>query len=103
MFYYFITDPDNDIGKSWIFNGYETTLASYSDKQDKIVEHLNFIINLPLYINLQNCFISHAGISSYFKKDLTDPIPLTMKLEFDLNNKKNIDNEHGIIWNRNSY
>ena len=22
MFYYFITDPDNDIAKSWIFNGY---------------------------------------------------------------------------------
>jgi serine/threonine protein phosphatase 1 len=99
MFYYFITDPNNDIGKSWIFNGYETTLASYSDKQDQIVEHLNYIINLPLYINLQDCFISHAGISSYFIKDLT-PDPFIDKIKFDEILKNNVDNEHGIIWNR---
>ena len=99
MFYYFITDPDNDIGKSWIFNGYETTLASYSNRQDKIVEHLNYIINLPLYINLYDCFISHAGVSSYFKKQLT-PNPLNDEDKFDKIIKDNIHNEHGIIWNR---
>lgn len=99
MFYYFITDPDNDIGKNWKFNGYENTLASYSDKQDKIVEHLNFIINLPLYINLNDCFISHAGISSNLKKYFADN-PLRDVHKFDLVIKQNINNEHGIIWNR---
>ena len=99
MFYYFITDPDNDIGKSWIFNGYETTLASYSNRQDKIVEHLNYIINLPLYINLYDCFISHAGVSSYFKKQLTSD-PLNNEDQIDKIIKDNIHNEHGIIWNR---
>jgi serine/threonine protein phosphatase 1 len=99
MFYYFITDPNNDIGKNWIFNGYESTLASYSDKQDKIVEHLNYIINLPLYIDLPDCFISHAGISSYFKKDLNS-VPLKNDGNFDQIIKENIHNEHGIIWNR---
>ena len=99
MFYYFITDPDNDRGKSWVFNGYETTLASYSNRQDKIDEHLNYIINLPLYFNLSDCFISHAGVSSYFKKDLTSD-PLNDEDKFEEVIKENLDNEHGIIWNR---
>jgi serine/threonine protein phosphatase 1 len=99
MFYYFITDPDNNIGKNWIFNGYETTLASYSDKQDKIVEHLKYIINMPLYINLNDCFISHAGISSNLKKHISND-PLIDEIKFDLIIKENINNEHGIIWNR---
>jgi serine/threonine protein phosphatase 1 len=99
MFYYFITDPDNDRGKSWVFNGYETTLASYSNRQDKIVEHLNYIINLPLYFNLSDFFISHAGVSSYFKKDLTSD-PLNDEDKFEEVIKENLDNEHGIIWNR---
>ena len=99
MFYYFITDPDNDRGKSWVFNGYETTLASYSNRQDKIVEHLNYIINLPLYFNLSDFFISHAGVSSYFKKDLTSD-PLNDEDKFEEIIKENLDNEHGIIWNR---
>src|ERR1039457_2195552 len=99
MFYYFITDPINDIGKNWIFNGYESTLASYSDKQDKIVEHLNYIIKLPLYIDLQDCFISHAGVSSYFKKAL-NPNPLKDENKIARIIKENIQNEHGIIWNR---
>jgi serine/threonine protein phosphatase 1 len=99
MFYYFITDPDNEIGKSWIYNGYETTLASYSDKQDKMVEHLNYIINMPFYFNLNDCFISHAGVSSYFIKDLFSD-PLNYDDKFDKVIKENIQNEHGIIWNR---
>jgi serine/threonine protein phosphatase 1 len=99
MFYYFITDPANEIGKSWLYNGYETTQASYSSKQDKVVEHLNFINNLPLYINLEDCFISHAGISSYFRKEIsTDPFVDNAKFQEIV--KKNKDNEHGIIWNR---
>jgi serine/threonine protein phosphatase 1 len=99
MFYYFITDSENDIGKNWIFNGYETTLASYSNKQDKIDEHLKYIINLPLYINLYDCFISHAGVSTHFKKVLTSD-PLNEEDKFDKLIKLYIDNEHGIIWNR---
>jgi serine/threonine protein phosphatase 1 len=99
MFYYFITDPDNDIGKSWIYNGYESTLSSYSDKQNRIVEHLNHIINLPVFINLSDCFISHAGISSYFNKTLASN-PFSDKDKLDKIINDNIHNEHGIIWNR---
>lgn len=99
MFYYFITDPSNDIGKNWIFNGYESTLASYSNKQDKLVEHLTYIINVPLYVNLDDCFISHAGVSSYFQKQLNSN-PFNEDGILDRIIKENIHNEHGIIWNR---
>ena len=99
MFYYFITDPDNYIGKNWVYNGYESTLASYADKQDKIVGHLNHIFNMPIYLNLDDCFISHAGVSSYFIKHLSFD-PLIDIIKFDELIKANIDNEHGIIWNR---
>jgi len=99
MFYYYTNVPNNEIGNLWIFNGNETTLASYSGKKEKMNEHLNFIKNLPFYINLPDCFISHAGISSLLKKKLTaDPL---LKLEnFNKIVKKYLDDEHGLIWNR---
>jgi serine/threonine protein phosphatase 1 len=99
MFYYYNNEPDNDIGKCWVFNGNETTLASYSNKQDKLAGHLSNINNLPLYFNLDDCFISHAGISSYYKNELSSP-PLKDELKFHDVVQKNIDGEHGIIWNR---
>ncbi len=40
MFYYFITKPNHPIGKAWIYNGCETTLASYESRRDKIRDHL---------------------------------------------------------------
>jgi serine/threonine protein phosphatase 1 len=99
MFYYFIKVPDNYIGRSWVFNGYEKTLASYSDNQNKMEEHLNYIKSMPLYINLDDCFIAHAGVSKYYTNWLS-PDPLNDKDKFDGIIKSNIDSEHGIIWNR---
>jgi serine/threonine protein phosphatase 1 len=99
MFYHYITDPDNEIGHLWIYNGNETTMASYLDKQDKMTEHLNYINSLPLYINLSDCFISHAGVSSYLNKKLSDD-PLHNLKNFDKITNKYLYNEHGIIWTR---
>ncbi|MDR3609884.1 MAG: metallophosphoesterase [Ignavibacteriaceae bacterium] len=99
MFYYSLTDPDNEIGKCWVFNGCETTMASYSNQQDKVAEHLNYVANLPLYINLEDCFISHAGVSTFFNDDLS-PYPLSDEIKFHDLIKTNINREHGIIWNR---
>jgi serine/threonine protein phosphatase 1 len=99
MFYYFITEPYNELGNLWFFNGNETTLASYADKKDKMAEHINYIKSLPLFINLPDCFISHAGVSIYLKKKLTDD-PLMDLQNFCKVMNKNIDDEHGIIWTR---
>jgi serine/threonine protein phosphatase 1 len=61
----------------WMFNGAETTLASYGlesfmYKREGVVnelpeEHIDFIRKMPYYIELEDYFIVHAGIN--FKAD----------------------------------
>ena len=99
MFYYFIKHPSSPLGKSWIYNGSETTLDSYSNRFKEMNLHLNFIIKAPLILNLDDCFISHAGISGYYsrklgKKPLDDMDKFKSVIESELNS------EHGILWTR---
>jgi serine/threonine protein phosphatase 1 len=99
MFYYFIKHPSSPIGRSWIYNGSESTLDSYSNRFNEMNIHLNYIIRAPLYINIDDCFISHAGISSYYsrklgKKPLEDIQNLTQIVEGEVNS------EHGVLWTR---
>lgn len=99
MFYYFIKFPKNHLGRAWLYNGYETTLASYNNRYEKIAEHIDLITSQPLFINNDDCFISHAGISVYYRskvaKDFhTDPNSLKNLIESD------IDCEHGVLWTR---
>ncbi|MCZ6703288.1 MAG: metallophosphoesterase [Ignavibacteria bacterium] len=99
MFYYFFTKPSHPIAKAWIYNGSETTMDSYSDHMDIVRDHLAVIIKAPLFLDLEDCFISHAGISSYYKKIfktdiLNTPADLTDVLNDDLNS------QHGVLWNR---
>ncbi len=74
MFYYYVTQPTHPIGKPWIYNGSESTMESYSNYKSAMREHFVIIKKAPLFFNLKDCFISHAGISSYyhkiFKKDI---------------------------------
>ena len=67
MFYYFIKKPTTNMGASWIYNGFEKTISSYDNKFDKISEHLDLITQAPLFFNLPECFISHAGISGHLQ------------------------------------
>ncbi len=99
MFYYFIKHPSSPIGRSWIYNGSEATLDSYSNRFNEMNIHLNHIIRAPLFINIDDCFISHAGISSYYsrklgKKLLGDIQNLTQVIEGEVNS------EHGVLWTR---
>lgn len=99
MFYYFIKHPSSPIGRSWIYNGSEATLDSYSNRFNEMNVHLSYIIKAPLFINLPDCFISHAGISVAYsrklgKKPLDDITKLTEVAEGELND------EHGILWTR---
>ncbi len=95
MFYYFMKQPSSEMGNTWLYNGYEKTVASYSDHYEKLTEHLEYIINTPLYLEKDGSVISHAGISKYYKKFLTDNIA---SLENVI--RKDIENPHGIIWTR---
>jgi serine/threonine protein phosphatase 1 len=99
MFYYFIKHPSSPLGRSWIYNGSEATLDSYSNRFNEMQRHLNFIIRAPLTLNLFDCFISHAGVSSYYsrklgKKPLDNREKMVNIVESDLNN------EHGVLWTR---
>ncbi len=99
MFYYFINFPESVMGSSWLYNGYEKTLTGYDERPEMIWEHLNFITGSPLFFNLDDCFISHAGISKYYKfvlqeNYLNDDKALGKILMRDL------EEEHSIIWTR---
>ncbi len=99
MFYYFIKHPQSDLGKAWIYNGSEKTILSYEDRGEEVQRHLDLIIDSPLYFDLEDCFISHAGISRYYKSKLAKH-PLS---EFErLHNLiyAEINSQHGVLWNR---
>jgi len=99
MFYSNMRDPFSLMAKSWNYNGAETTLTSYKDKLNQMDAHLDVIINSPLFFNLDDCFISHAGIS----KSLKDKLPENFlsndeALKEILGN--DLYNQNSIIWTR---
>lgn len=99
MFYHFIHHPGSEMGRIWIYNGSETTVNSYSNKIDEMYKHLDVIIKAPLFYNLEDCFICHAGISTHYKSRL----PKKVLENPDQINKMmllNLMNEHGILWSR---
>jgi len=99
MFYSNMRDPFSLMAKSWNYNGAETTLASYKDKLNQMDEHLDLIINCPLFYNLDDCFISHAGISKSIKDKLpADFLSDDSKLQEILRN--DLFNQNSIIWTR---
>ena len=99
MFYYFIKHPSSLLGRSWVFNGSETTLDSYSNRFNEMNKHLNYIIKAPLVLDLNDCFICHAGISSHFARKLGKD-PLSDKQKFMNLIEKDLNSEHGILWTR---
>jgi serine/threonine protein phosphatase 1 len=101
MMYYFIKNPTHEFGKPWPYNGYETTLMSYNDHFDKLPEHLDLIIKNPLYYNIEDCFISHAGISKSMKSQLPDNFKDDFKW-LDEIASSNLNCEDGILWSRKS-
>jgi len=99
MFYYFVNFPVSQMGSSWLYNGYENTIASYENRFEKISEHLNLIINSPLFLNLKDCFISHAGISKYY----ASKFPKNFRENLDSINeivRNDLENPEGILWTR---
>lgn len=99
MFYYYITHPGHPIGKPWTYNGCETTIESYENNISKMRDHFTFINRAPLFFNLEDCFISHAGISSFYSKRFkNDILTRTEELEEVLNDE--LDSMHGVLWTR---
>lgn len=99
MFTHFFESPGSIFARTWIHNDHGPTLAAYEFEPEKVWDHIELINNQPLLYNLDDCFITHAGFSSYYKKVL----PAGFKNNLDLLTPI-IDNEHyndhGVMWNR---
>ncbi len=99
MFNAYINNPNSEMGRAWNFNGAEATLLSYSTRIEEVKNHLKVISKAPLFLNLDDCFISHAGISRYYESKLSqDPLNDIEYLQVVL--KTDIESEHGVLWTR---
>ncbi|NJL54727.1 serine/threonine protein phosphatase [bacterium] len=47
----------------WIYSGGQATLSSYGGSPSILEEHLNWIRQLPLYIDLGDLWLVHAGVN----------------------------------------
>ncbi len=48
--------------QSWLYSGGKTTLASYGDNSDLLINHLHWLHELPLYLDLGDIWLVHAGV-----------------------------------------
>lgn len=99
MFFHFFKDPQSVFARSWFFNGNESTLESYSKKETEMFQHIELIKLAPLYLNLPDCFISHAGISNYYQK-LLPPNYLDGLEILDTFIRNDLRSDRGILWTR---
>ncbi len=99
MFMYFIEEPSSILGNAWIYNGSETTTSSYEKSAEKIPEHMELIRSSYLFLNLKDCFISHAGLSTYYRLKLGKNYLNNLEHLKKVVNS-NITSEHGILWSR---
>lgn len=99
MFYYFFKDPSSVFARSWLFNGNETTLESYENHQSEMFLHLDFIKSAPLYYNLTDCFICHAGVSYQYEKSLPEDFQNNLDV-LDPFIKNDLKTDKGVLWTR---
>ncbi|HEX2868910.1 MAG TPA: metallophosphoesterase [Ignavibacteriales bacterium] len=99
MFYAYIREPGSVFARAWVYNGNEATLRSYLEHFESVIKHIEFIKAQPLYFNLEDCFISHAGVSESYRKVL--PKNLRENLgDLDKLIYSESESETGVLWTR---
>lgn len=99
MFWNYYRNPEHPLSLRWNLNGAEQTKNSYLQMMNKLDEHLNFVQALPWFIRHENIMITHAGVSKHFYHTFMSGRETTdSKLQkiFD----ETLDEENGILWNR---
>jgi len=99
MFYHFFKDPTSVFARSWFFNGNEPTLESYENFETDMFTHIEFIKTAQLFYNLDDCFISHAGISKEYEKYLPKDFHNDLSL-LDSFIQNDLRSDRGILWTR---
>jgi len=100
MFLYSYTRPLHPFVRSWGYNGNEKTISAYSKHPNYLNKHLDYIDLAPLFINFEDCLISHAGIANVYAKEFRGyhPISDVFLHRFCL---QHLNESTGIVWNRN--
>lgn len=52
---------------AWLYSGGQSTLASYNHSQDLLMEHIEWLRTLPLYLDLDDIWLVHAGVNPALK------------------------------------
>jgi len=99
MFLNYFRSPSAFTKEAWFNNGAERTLKSYENRLNRIENHLSLVEKAPLFYNLDDCFISHAGISAAYS-DLLNQETLNDDSKLHQLLSKNIDEDFGILWCR---
>jgi len=99
MFYAYVKQPNTLMARAWLLNGNEATLRSYLNHMNEVEAHLKFIKSMPMYYNLDDCFISHAGISIIYEINMTT-ISKEEKEFFDELVSNHPEDDNGILWTR---
>lgn len=48
--------------QSWFYSGGRTTIASYKEDMDLLNEHFHWLQTLPIYLDLGDIWLAHAGV-----------------------------------------
>jgi len=99
MFTHFFESPGSIFARTWIHNDHVPTLAAYEFEPEKVWEHVELINNKPLVFNIEDCFITHAGFSSFYKKILPKGYQENLDTLIPIIDNEHY-NEHGVMWNR---
>lgn len=60
----FSNDGNNGVAlHAWLYSGGQATLASYDGNVERLTDHVQWMRQLPLYIDLQDVWLVHAGVA----------------------------------------
>jgi|AATN01.1.fsa_nt_gi serine/threonine protein phosphatase 1 len=99
MFISYFTERESIPAQLWIYNNSSKTIYDYEQNPAILVRHLDFVSKLPLFYDLDDYFISHAG----FGRHWLNLLKYDKKVDLDMMTKvatDNLDNEKGLLWNR---
>jgi len=99
MFLYSYTRPLHPFVYSWRYNGSEKTIAAYEKQPKFLTKHLEYIELAPLYLNFDDCVISHAGIATIYAKEFRGYRPINDKF-LNVFCSRHINESTGVVWNR---
>lgn len=99
MFLSYYTERESNQAQLWVYNNSAKTMFDYEKNPGILVRHLEFVSHLPLFYDLGEHLISHAGLG----RQWISLFQFTKNLELKLLEKiatENIDNDKGLLWNR---